>query len=300
MAQETLLIQPETLLIQVKECTQQALECGVLQPIETEYELVEQEGIPFLVRTLTNLARKHKEQKKQEKADKSFNPFLPYDEALFIADISKTHLCLLNKYNVLDHHLLIVTREFEDQENWLNLRDFEAMWAVLAQVDGLAFYNGGKGAGASQPHKHLQVVPLPLVPDIERLPISPAIAATDFQDNIGISPKLPFIHAIAKLDPNWAECPSQAAQNTLELYYHLLCKVGLLGQEVPCEKQSQPYNLLATRDWMMIVPRSQEKFQGISINSLGFAGALLAKNEEEKQLIQEHSPMNILKSVAQS
>ena len=30
---------------------------------------------------------------------------------------------------------------------------------MLAEVEGLAFFNGGTVAGASQPHKHLQVVP---------------------------------------------------------------------------------------------------------------------------------------------
>ena len=39
----------------------------------------------------------------------------------------------------------------------------EEMNAILAEFDGLGFYNGGETAGASQPHKHLQIVPLPLL-----------------------------------------------------------------------------------------------------------------------------------------
>ncbi len=49
---------------------------------------------------------------------------------------------------------------------------------------------------------------------------------------------------------------------------------------------------------MLIVPRSQEEFQGISVNSLGFAGALLVRNQAQMQILKDQGPMNILKSVA--
>jgi len=46
-----------------------------------------------------------------------------------------------------------------------------------------------------------------------------------------------------------------------------------------------------------VIPRQQEKFQSIGINSLGFAGALLVKNKEELQLVKEHTPLKILTAV---
>ena len=54
-----------------------------------------------------------------------------------------------------------------------------------------------------------------------------------------------------------------------------------LLREVGCEQPGTPYNLLATRDWTMIVPRTQECFGPISLNSLAFAGSLLVKNREQ-------------------
>jgi ATP adenylyltransferase len=45
------------------------------------------------------------------------------------------------------------------------------------------------------------------------------------------------------------------------------------------------YNLLVTRQWLLWVPRSQEFFEGISINALGFAGALLAKDTVQLALL---------------
>jgi sulfate adenylyltransferase (ADP) / ATP adenylyltransferase len=155
--------------------TQYALQSGALQPIPTEYELIEQGGITFLVRTLLNLTRKAAAQPKLSQSAQAVNPFLPYDPDLFVADLSETHVCLLNKYNVTDYHLLIITRAFEPQESLLTLADFEALWHCLREIDGLGFYNSGKLAGASQPHKHLQLVPLPL--SDERIPVEVALEA---------------------------------------------------------------------------------------------------------------------------
>jgi ATP adenylyltransferase len=296
---EAIALKPGTLWTRVIEQTQYALECGSLQSIATDYQFIEQDGISFLVRILSNLTRKDEAKKQQEQSSvtsgKEFNPFLPYEKDLFVADLSDTHLCILNKYNVVPHHLLIITRDFEDQESWLTLQDFEALWTTLAEIDGLAFYNGGKTAGASQRHKHLQVVPFPLVPGEASIPIAPALSSAQFQDSLGKLPKLPFLHGFAKLDPAWANSPTKAAKATRECYRGLLEAVGL---PVEGDRQSGAYNLLATREWMLVIPRSQESFESIAVNSLGFAGAMLVRNERQLNLLKQYNPMTILRNVA--
>jgi ATP adenylyltransferase len=288
MSQTKLILKPGTLAEKVTQRTTHALQCGALQPIPTDYQFVEDGNIRFMVRISSNLARKDKA-KKQEKKDKNFNPFLPYEEDLFVANISEFHLCLLNKYNVIDNHLLIVTREFEEQENLLNLADFQAMWACLAEIDGLVFYNSGKTAGASQRHKHLQLVPLPLVPEGESIPIEAAIAAAEFEGDVGTMPDFPFLHAIAKLDPSLPS--TETAEATLESYLNLLRMTGV-------KEKDDAYNLLATREWMLLVPRSREDFDSISVNSLGFAGALFVRNEDRLNALKQHGPLTVLTNVA--
>ena len=293
-----ILLKPGTLWQQVVDRTSHALKCGALLTIPTDYEFVEQNGVKFLVRILSNLDRKYQAKKKQDRdtaTGKDFNPFLPYEEDLFVADISDTHVCILNKFNVVDYHLLIVTRAFEEQESLLTLPDFAAMWAVLNEFEGLAFYNAGKNAGASQRHKHLQVAPLPLAPKGAQIPIEPLLASAKFQDSLGTIPDLPFKNAIARLDPQLAS-PLKAAQVTLECYYNLLRVLGLLGEN----GQLGAYNLLATPKWMLIVPRSQESFEAIAVNSLGFAGTLLVRNAQQMQLIKDLHPLNVLTNVAVS
>jgi sulfate adenylyltransferase (ADP) / ATP adenylyltransferase len=279
---------PGTLWPKVKTQHELALGLGALKPFATTYEWVEDRGIRFLVRVLANLKRKENA-KKQQKQKKNFNPFLPYEQDLFVADLSPTHLVLLNKFNVMDYHILMVTREFESQEDLLTAADFQALAITLSEMDGLAFYNGGKTAGSSQPHKHLQLVPLPLVPDSLRLPIDPLMLSAD------ATATLPYQQAIASLDALNFTQPLAIASALRDTYQQLMEGLALWP-----ETGTQPlraYNLLVTRQWMCIVPRSQESFAGISINSLGFAGALLVKNAAQLARLNEIGPMTVLTEV---
>ena len=62
------------------------------------------------------------------------NPFLPYDERLWVSHLSDTHTLLLNKFNVVEHHLLVVTRSYASQLDSLRLPDFEALLLVLQVI----------------------------------------------------------------------------------------------------------------------------------------------------------------------
>jgi len=295
------LIQPGTLWSETTQRTKTARESGALKSIETEYHLIQQQDISFVVRTLSNLARKEhalKQQCQQEhKIGKRIDPFLPYEPDLFVGDISPTHLCLLNKFNVVDNHLLIVTRAFEEQTDLLNLADFVALWSCMQEMEGLAFFNGGKTAGASQRHKHLQLIPLPFLPNVLHLPLDKAIANITFKNSLGIIDSFSFRHGIITLDITPDHSVEAAAEIMLQGYQTLLSQLGWQLNEHP-KKQPVAYNFLATKNWMLIVPRKQESFQNISINSLGFAGSLFVRDHTALQLLQELTPLKLLTKVA--
>ncbi|MCG8423247.1 MAG: phosphorylase [Proteobacteria bacterium] len=319
--------------------TKRAIRSGVQQPIATTWQTLTHCGIEFLVRRLTHLHRKTRASEQADSASHSLpgraaervaNPFLPYDENLWVADISTSHVCLLNKFNVIDYHLLIVTREFREQEEPLNSSDFAAMWACLAEFDGLVFYNSGPSAGASQRHKHLQMVPLPLIPDRSddssshaqsqaarpRIPIAPLLTPSqpvEMDDTSGrpdhppggdsiacpgqiaIATGLPFVHAVVALDPALGESPDRAARHTLHCYHAMLRALGLVSTE---STDVAPYNLLVTREWMLVVARSRECFGPISVNALGFSGSFFVRNESELQTLAQLGPLAVLQSVA--
>ena len=282
----TNMLKPGTLLQQIRDQSRLALASGALHSLPTESTFIEDAGIPFSVRVLTGLKRKVKARKLQDR--KPFNPFLPYEPQMFVADLSASHLCLLNKFNVVDHHILITTREFEHQESPLNLLDFNALWSCMREMDGLAFYNGDRLAGASQPHKHLQLIPCPLVSEGPPTPLDPLISKLELE-GIGQIPAFGFRHGILKFQLTPGLPQDQAAGELYKSYQRLTATMGLA--------EGGSYNLLLTRNWMLLVPRREEHFQSISINSLGFAGSLLARTNQEREMILEAGPMGVLEQV---
>jgi sulfate adenylyltransferase (ADP) / ATP adenylyltransferase len=62
-------------------------------------------------------------------------------------------------------------------------------------------------------------------------------------------------------------------------------------------RQSAPYNLLLTREWMLLVPRTRESVEGISMNALGFAGSLFVRDEAQMRVVLDRGPMALLRAV---
>ena len=85
----------------------------------------------------------------------------------------------------------------------------------LQAMDGLAFYNAGQVAGASQRHKHLQLVPA-LGPHGLRAPVEGLMAGTEPGET---QLTLPFRHAFVRLDSFDAKA--------------LLARDGMLLQHIP-------------------------------------------------------------------
>lgn len=241
---------------------------GHLLSIPNEFQIVEDGGVPFVVRYAPQLIEKIK----ASKAPKRDNPFLPPEPELTVGPIGDKHQLILNKFNVLECHGLIVTNEFVEQTDQLALDDFAAVSQVLTDTDGLIFYNGGERAGASQRHRHFQIVPKDMGAGV--LPIQQRIESLAHPERQAL---FPFQYRFFAL-PDWS--PETLFDAWLKL-----------------EFAWQPYNLLISQQWMLVVPRHQESVHGISMNSLAFAGALLAKNQQEMDIILSTGPIALLQQV---
>ena len=296
MSEATPRFTPGTLWQSIVARSQTALACGALRPIATETQTLIDHGVHFDVHVVSSLTRKIADGlghwQVPARHEQRANPFLPFENDLFVADISDSHLCLLNKYNVINHHVLIVTRAFERQEDLLTYADFEALWSCMAEFDALGFYNSGQLAGASQPHKHLQLVPLPLSPRTKDIPTSVLFGEpADIGKPIRLR-GLPFAHAFAWIDPaNTKARPKQAA-DTFGLYKELLVASGIDSTDPPT------YNLLVTRRFMLLVPRRVERFEKVAINALGFAGSFFVGRQESLETIVRIGPMALLREVS--
>jgi len=278
---------PQNLDELTRQRARRALELGILEPIATDRVMVEDGGIAFVVHILARLERKERAGAIQRVTGD--NPFLPPDPDLVVGEVSDTHLCVLNRFNVIDGHLLIITRRFVDQSELLDLEDFDALAACMAGTDGLGFYNAGTIAGASQRHKHLQLVPLPLGAGPTSTPMDPIFGLVDDSGAVDRARQLPFPHAIARR--HGGPITRRDASDLFDTYRRLLAGIGV-------HDSRRPYNLLLTHRWMVAVPRNAEFCEGISVNALGFAGSLLVRDDRQLELVRARGPLSILRAVA--
>ena len=282
-------LEPGTLWNAAVDGSARALKAGALQRMAAKSERVDEGGISFVVRVLAQIHRNHAQMAAQRRD--GTNPFLPYDEDLFVAEVSPTHVCLLNKFNVIHPHLLLVTRAAEPQDSELTDADFAALATCMAEFDACGFYNGGAAAGASQSHKHLQLVPVPLGAGPERTPMDSRLLGA-------AAPRLPFRHAFVRLD-GLEGLEGLEGLNGLAGPGNLIAAYRGLARSVDLDTAPRPYNLVVTRDWMLLVPRTRESFQGVSINALGFAGSLLVHSHEQLARVRELGPLRFLSEVSE-
>ncbi len=293
--------QPGKLREHVRDVAKEALTRGALEPIETDLQFLVDRNIRFIIRTVVGRPDKPRPDTADYDAVDRYNPFLPYDPMLYVADVSPTHVCLLNKYNVVDHHLLVITRQFEHQESPLNTSDFYAMWRCMREYDSLGFYNSGVIAGASQPHKHLQVVPLPLAPHGLPIPTEPLlISKNGSRPGLCQADALPFAHQLYRWNTDPTRDLAKGAEQSHRAYRMMLDSLGIRFSKGPRKRVSGPYNLLVTRDWMLLVPRANECHGRVSLNALAFAGALLLHDACNLVELETAGPFAALQSVAVS
>ncbi|KAL0082957.1 ATP adenylyltransferase [Phycomyces blakesleeanus] len=263
-------------------------------------------GINFEITCVPSLGQKPKakdndDSKEGEKKEEKVDPFLSPNPNLLVEEKDQ-HLILLNKFCVVPNHILVVTKEFRKQTEPLFPTDLYETWVALTTAYGktpaVAFYNCGPNSGASQAHKHIQIMPLrhdgpqpPLLSAFEEIKDRKA-------GQIYTIDKIPFIHVITPLDRPFID--SSTSKDELEDYLGQMFFGLLDGMFHQMRQHTQPtktsYNFVMTDQFMLLVPRSKEsailehdgKAFEISVNSLGFAGLLLCKSDDEKKALEAH------------
>lgn len=289
-----ILLAEGTLPRRIEATLERATLTGALRPIDVHPGWIDADGARFLVPQAAALRVKAAHRTLGAEAPPKRDPFAPWEDDLFVADLTATHVGIVNKFPVVREHLLIITRGFEEQEAGPNPADFAALWAGLREYEGLGFYNAGAEAGASQRHKHLQLVPLPLDPGGPALPLAGHIAPGPLPDGISRAAALPFRHALGRVEEAWWRDPLAGAGAGHALYLRLRAAVGLPAEAAP---GAPSWNLLVTRTWMMLVPRRRESWEGISINALGFVGSLLVRDDAQRERLTAAGPFTALAGV---
>lgn len=259
--------------------------------------------VPYIVKIARRLRDKPKNVGKgsaSREEKMKINPFLPPDPNLYVAQLTGTHSLVLNKFNITPHHVIIITDAFEDQEIPLSLKDFQATWMVVCEMGddglgGMAFFNRGPLSGASQPHKHIQCVPLPIASSADgkglEAPFAPiirealGILEAAGKGRIGSVDALPFVHAVRDVTAGTPEMLHQtygALLNQLE--------ERLRGRWT----REDSYNMLLTREYMMVIPRRADFIMSVGANAMGFAGSFFLGTQAEIDDLKMLGPSRVL------
>ncbi|MEB3173471.1 MAG: ATP adenylyltransferase [Cyanobacteriota bacterium] len=276
----------EQLWARALERSEQAAASGALVPLKTE-RIDAPELAPFVLRRLISRTPKH-----LRSGGPKPNPFLPWQSELEVARPSASHVLLLNKYPVQRGHVLLITSGWKPQSGWLEPLDWQALCRVNADTTGLWFFNSCGAAGASQPHRHLQLLPrrlgepsCALEQQIERWLDGNAQTA-------GPAAGRPaWMQALSR-----RQDPADAAE--LEALYVSHCGQLGLGRPGSDPVPRAPYNLLLTDRWLLTVRRRKEHGHGFSINALGFAGYLLVTEASDLSWLQAAGGWRLLEDVA--
>jgi len=79
-----------------------------------------------------------------------------------------------------------------------------------------------------------------------------------------------------------------------------LDKNGLTnGNSLPSEQECKPYNLLLTKHWMLMIPRSANQVNDVFANGINYSGRFLVKEPEQLAWLKEYGMMQFLNDCSQ-
>lgn len=192
----------------------------------------------------------------------------------------------------------------------------------MLSLDAFMYFNQGPDSGASQPHKHMQVIPFASI-EGGALPVEQA-ALKQYEAEQCRMFKLnqfeSFNHIVGMLDfgsSTFEQLVSsestylKAVDTIFSVYQDCLNFLGINHKQDEGSQELKPsYNVWITPRMVFVVLRQKNSIQGppiseecpdqpvIDINTLGFAGTIAAKNQLSYDFLKTFGPLNCLKEVA--
>ncbi|KAK0737207.1 ATP adenylyltransferase-domain-containing protein [Apiosordaria backusii] len=268
----------------------------------TQVTLINVNSIPFQLRFSPSLANKPKApvpvvviSPDAPKAPKKelFNPFASPLPQMLISPLPPAHNLVLNKFAIVPSHFILSTSAFKPQTHLLEADDLAAAYACIEAYEQqgkelFVFFNSGEHSGASQPHRHLQLLPVEnMKADLE--------GEWDVLAKGLLSPemrrKLPFMVFAEGIEELKGD--GEGLRGVYLRLYGQACRAVPGGDEgLQTEGEARiSYNLAMTRTTMVVMPRlaeggvvRDEKGQEVgklALNGTVLAGTALVKSEAE-------------------
>ncbi|KAK3953405.1 ATP adenylyltransferase-domain-containing protein [Pseudoneurospora amorphoporcata] len=266
-----------------------------------------------------------------------FDPFDNPLPSMLITPLPPHHILVLNKFAIVPEHFILTTKEYKEQTHLLEQSDLEATRACIQAYEQYAaaggtqgeeeeeeeeeegqdpklyaFFNCGEHSGASQPHRHLQLLVVERMREgLEGVETEQAnggrrwevLAQQLVEEGKETSQKLPFKTFAERLTPDMTGEELHAvylglyrrARDAVRRYQssHSSSPPSPAQQPPQTHHQSNgadeiqtggeasiSYNLAMTRDVMVIIPRLAEG-AAIVERKLGGNGEEAGEEEEE-------------------
>ncbi|CCU75466.1 5-p-4-tetraphosphate phosphorylase [Blumeria hordei DH14] len=261
------------------------LQLGELFWVEAEVEYTTDENFHFEFRLTPAIAKKPILPASHPGRLHAVGPFVNPDPKFVIAHVGASqHVLELNKYCVYRPHLVLHTKLFRLQTEALDEHDIEAFWDVFGMMntDLMMIYNCGINGGSSQGHKHMQIIPEPdpncfkLFPDKCKLSTDVPTCASG----------IPYRHWMIGI-------PNDADSKAVFVRHEEIMK--LLVALLSAMKAKLEYNVVATKRWIIVIPRMYRGHEGAGVNGAGMMGMVWVSSQKERQLWSEQGLVEYLK-----
>lgn len=204
----------------------------------------------------------------------------------------------LNKFPTLPEHTLLVTDAGPgtvDQAEPFDAGELELFAKFVHEIDAVGFYNSAKEAGASQKHRHVQLVPLDALsggggPPPMQAAVDAAYARAGSEAAAGrvleLGPLAATAHGavVAPEAGGWRDAVALEAA-----YLALMKHVG-----------AGPHNLVLTERFLLAVARSGGASDGVGVNGMAFSGVLLVTSPEASEALERVGPVELLRRVCRA
>ncbi|KAK0639506.1 HIT-like domain-containing protein [Cercophora newfieldiana] len=280
----------------VKTTFSKALAAGDVNFYPTQVTLLNINSVPFQLRFSPSLANKPKPpapppSSTPPAADRPrFNPFDNPSPALLVASLPPSHNLILNKFAIVPEHFILATKAFKPQTHLLEADDLAATYACIEayRADGkelFAFFNSGEHSGASQPHRHLQLL------EVERMREGlegqggwEVVAGRLVGEEEVVLPFRTFVEGIH------GDMDGEALRGVYLRLYRRACEaLGVDGVREEGEARIC-YNMAMTREVVVVMPRVAEGAEvrsagevvgKLALNGTVLAGTALVKSQAE-------------------
>ncbi|KAK4238969.1 pectate lyase superfamily protein-domain-containing protein [Achaetomium macrosporum] len=276
----------------------------------TQVTLVNVNSVPFQLRFSPALANKPRDpQPPPAPSHPSVKPFFdPFDnppEAMLITPLPPTHNLVLNKFAIIPEHFILATQAFKQQTDLLEKADLDAAYACIEayhqyhRKDGelFVFYNSGPRSGSSQPHRHLQLLPVSHMREglSEDENAAWVVLADSLLHREELRQRVPFQTFVERIVPGPGTDLSAVYARLYRRAVEAVLGPGAADDNVDGREAKIDYNLAMTRDVMVIAPRvaegevvtavgpdGQRRDVGkLALNGTVLAGTALVKHQEE-------------------